>query len=44
MIFGVGANSKTVLDTIVKDGKHYLARKRFNKSDDAILARFSEDE
>ena len=28
---------------MVEDGKHYLTRKRFNKSDDAILARFCED-
>ena len=31
------------MDTIVEDGKHYLTRKRFNRSDDAILAGFSED-
>ena len=43
MIFDAGANNKTVLDTIVEDGKHYLTRKRFNRSDDAILAGFSED-
>ena len=42
-IFDVGANNKTVLNTIVEDRKHYLTRKRFNKSDDAILAHFSED-
>ena len=28
---------------IVEDSKHYLTRKRFNKSDDAILAGFSEE-
>lgn len=44
MKFDAGANNKTVLDTIIEDGKHYLTRKRFNKSDDAILAKFSEDE
>ena len=43
MIFDAGANNKTVLDTIVEDEKHYLTRKRFNRSDDAILAGFSED-
>ena len=43
MIFDAGANNKTVLDTIVKDSKHYLTRKRFNKSDNVILARFSEE-
>ena len=43
MIFDAGANNKTVLDTIVEDGKHYLTKKRFNRSDDAILAGFSED-
>ena len=43
MIFDAGANNKTVLDTIVEDRKHYLTRKRFNRSDDAILAKFSED-
>ena len=43
MIFDAGANKKTVLDTVVEDGRHYLTRKRFNKSDDAILTRFSED-
>ena len=43
MIFEAGANNKAVLDTIVEDGKHYLTRKHFNKSDDAILSRFSED-
>ena len=43
MIFDAGANNKTVLDSIVEDGKHHLIRKRFNKSDDAILAHFSED-
>ena len=31
------------MDTIVEDGKHYLTRKRFNRSDGAILAGFSED-
>ena len=43
MIFDAGANNKAVLDTIVEDSKHYLTRKRFNKSDDAILAGFSEE-
>lgn len=43
MIFDAGANNKTVLDTIVEDKKHYLTRKRFNKSDDAILSSFSEE-
>ena len=43
MIFDAGANNKTVLDEIVEDSKHYLTRKRFNKSDDAILAGFSEE-
>ena len=43
MVFDAGANNKAVLDTIVEDGKHYLTRKRFNKSDDTILAGFSED-
>ena len=43
MKFDAGANNKTVLDMIIEDGKHYLTRKRFNKSDDAILAGFSED-
>ena len=43
MIFDAGANNKTVLNTIMDDGKHYLTRKRFNKSDDVILTRFSED-
>ena len=42
-IFDAGANNKTVLDAIVGDGKHYLTGKRFNKSDDTILAGFSED-
>ena len=32
MIFDAGANNKDVLDTIVEDSKHYLTRKRFNRS------------
>lgn len=43
MIFDAGANNKTVLDTIVEDSMHCLIRKHFNKSDDAILAGFSEE-
>lgn len=43
MMFDVGGNSMTVLDTIVEDGKHYLTRKRFNRNNDTILAGFSED-
>ena len=42
-IFDPGANNKTVLEKIVEDSKHYLTRKRFNKSDDAILAGFLEE-
>ena len=43
MVFDAGANNKAVLDTIAEDGKHCLTRKRFDKSDDATLAGFSED-
>ena len=43
VIFDACANSKAVSDAIVENEKHCLTRKRFNKSDDAILAGFSED-
>ena len=43
MIFDAGANRKDILDMIVGDGGHFLTRKRLNKSDDAIFARFSEE-
>lgn len=42
MIFDAGANSKPILDMIVDDGKHFLTRKRLNKSDDKIFATFSQ--
>ena len=43
MIFDAGANSKPILDMVLDDGKHFLTRKRLNKSDDRIFAEFSED-
>lgn len=43
MIFDAGANHKDILDSIIDNGKHFLTRKRLNKSDDGLFARFSED-
>lgn len=43
MVFDAGANQKDILDTIIADRKHFLTRKRLNKSDDKIFAGFSED-
>ena len=42
MIFDAGANQKDVLDMVVGDGKHFVTRKRLNKSDDKIFKGFSE--
>ena len=43
MVFDAGVNQKDVLDAIIVDRKHFLTRKRLNKSDDMIFAGFSED-
>ena len=43
MTFDAGASHKDVLDTIIADGRHFLTRKRLNKSDDRIFAEFSRD-
>lgn len=43
MIFDAGANQKDVLDGIIGDRKHFLTRKRLNKSDDKLFGSFSED-
>ena len=44
MIFDAGANRKDILDMVIEDGKHFITRKRLNKSDDKIFAKFSEGE
>ena len=44
MIFDAGANRKDILDIVVRDGKHFITRKRLNKSDDKIFAKFSKEE
>lgn len=43
VIFNAGANSKPILDMITDDGKHFLTRKRLNRSDDRLFSGFSED-
>lgn len=43
MIFDAGANQKDILDGIIGDEKHFLTRKRLNKSDDKLFGDFSED-
>ena len=44
MIFDAGANRKDILDMVIADGKHFITRKKLNKSDDKIFAKFSKDE
>ncbi|MFA6805175.1 MAG: transposase [Candidatus Methanomethylophilaceae archaeon] len=43
MIFDAGANQKDILDSIIDDDRHFLTRKKLNKSDDKLFAQFSEE-